>query len=189
MIEELERQCCIPVVTTMKKLEQFIDSDLQWCILQDIHIAMLQDMIQSLHRNERKALVHIELINGLANDEYGTEFLCQRMKVDGVISSKSRIIEIAKRNHKLSIQRMFLIDGKSVERGIEMLLKSQPDAVEIMPAIAYRIIPHIKERLHLPLIGGGLLRSKEDIEEGIKAGCMAFTVSDLALCKKIQNRK
>jgi glycerol uptake operon antiterminator len=184
MIEEIAYQRCIPVVATMKKLEQFLASDLTWCVLQDIHISMLNDMITMLHRNERKALVHIEMINGVANDEYGTEFLCQKLRVDGIISSKAKIIEIAKRNRKLAIQRMFLIDGRSVERGIEMLLKSQPDAVEVMPAVAYKAIPFVKERLNMPLIGGGLLRSKEDIDDGTKAGCVAFTISDLQLCKE-----
>lgn len=184
MIEEIAYQRCIPVVATMKKLEQFLASDLTWCVLQDIHISMLSDMITMLHRNERKALVHIEMINGVANDEYGTEFLCQKLRVDGIISSKAKIIEIAKRNRKLAIQRMFLIDGRSVERGIEMLLKSQPDAVEVMPAVAYKAIPFVKERLNMPLIGGGLLRSKEDIDDGTKAGCVAFTISDLQLCKE-----
>ena len=62
MIEEIAFQRCIPVVATMKKLEQFLASDLTWCVLQDIHISMLNDMITMLHRNERKALVHIEMI-------------------------------------------------------------------------------------------------------------------------------
>lgn len=185
MIEIMQKQVCIPVVSSMKRMEQFLKTNLTICVLQDIHISMIADMIATLHRHERKALVHIDMVNGIANDEYGTEYLCQKLRADGIISAKTKIIETTKKNKKTSIQRMFLIDSKSVDRGIETLLKSQPDVVEVMPAIAFNIIPTIKQRLNLPLIGGGLLKNKADIEKGLQAGCIAFTVSDLDLCKEI----
>ena len=189
MIEIMQKQICIPVVSSMKRLEQFLQTNLVICVLQDIHISMIADMIATLHRHERKALVHIDMVNGIANDEYGTEFLCQKLRADGIISAKSKIIETTKRNKKTAIQRMFLIDSKSVDRGIDMLLRSKPDMVEVMPAIAFRIIPSIKERLNIPIIGGGLIKSREDIENGLKAGCVAFTVSDLSLCKEMNTKR
>ncbi len=189
MLDLIQNQLCIPVIPTMKRLEQFLMTDLSTCLLQDIHISLLSDMIATLHKHERKALVHIDMINGVASDEYGTEFLCQKLRADGIISAKSRIIEVTKRNKKIAIQRMFLIDSKSVDRGIETLLRSKPDMVEVMPGIAFRIMPTIKERLNLPIIGGGLIKTKEDIENGLKAGCVAFTVSDLDLCKSVHHKK
>lgn len=189
MFETIQRQVCIPVIPTMKRLEQFLLTDLTICLLQDIHISLLPDIISTLHKHERKALVHIDMINGVASDEYGTEYLCQKLRVDGIISSKSKIIEVTKRNKKIAIQRMFLIDSKSVARGIDMLMRSRPDMVEVMPAIAYRIIPYINDRLNIPIIGGGLIKTKEDIENGLKAGCVAFTVSDLTLCKEVYHSK
>lgn len=185
MIDILKNQICVPVVPSMKRLEKFIETDLVVCILQDIHISLLEHMIKTLHDNNKLALVHIDMVHGISNDEHGAEFLCQRLRADGVISSKTRIIETTKKNKKIAIQRMFLIDSKSIERGIETLQKSQPDIVEIMPAIAYKIIPYIKSKISMPLIGGGLLKSKEDILQGLEAGCMAFTVSDLCLCESM----
>ncbi|NLA78035.1 MAG: glycerol-3-phosphate responsive antiterminator [Erysipelothrix sp.] len=185
MFNLIQRQICIPVIPTMKRLEQFLMTDLSTCLLQDIHVSLLADIINTLHKHERKTLVHIDMINGVSSDEYGTEYVCQKLKADGVISSKSKIIETTKRNKKIAIQRMFLIDSKSVDRGVDMLLRSKPDMVEVMPAIAYRIIPYIKDRLNIPIIGGGLLKTKADIENGLKAGCVAFTVSDLNLCKEV----
>jgi glycerol uptake operon antiterminator len=135
-----------------------------------------------LHAHHKLALVHIDMVHGISSDEHGAEFLCQRLRADGVISSKTRIIETTKKNKKIAIQRMFLIDSKSIERGIETLQKSQPDIVEVMPAIAYNIIPYIISKIDIPLIGGGLLKTKEDILQGQKAGCIGFTVSDLCLC-------
>lgn len=185
MIDILKKQICVPVVPSMKRLEKFIETDLVVCILQDIHISLLEHMIKTLHDNNKLALVHIDMVHGISSDEHGVEFLCQRLRADGVISSKTRIIETTKKNKKIAIQRMFLIDSKSIERGIETVQKSQPDIVEVMPAIAYKIIPYIKSKISMPLIGGGLLKSKEDILQGLEAGCMAFTVSDLCLCESM----
>lgn len=185
MIDILKNQICVPVVHSMKRLEKFIETDLIVCILQDIHISLLEHMIKTLHDNNKLALVHIDMVHGISSDEHGAEFLCQRLRADGVISSKTRIIETTKKNKKIAIQRMFLIDSKSIERGIETLQKSQPDIVEVMPAIAYKIIPYIKSQINMPLIGGGLLKTKEDILQGLEAGCMAFTVSDLCLCESM----
>jgi len=185
MIDILKNQICVPVVPSMKRLEKFIETDLVVCILQDIHISLLEHMIKTLHDNNKLALVHIDMVHGISSDEHGAEFLCQRLRADGVISSKTRIIETTKKNKKIAIQRMFLIDSKSIERGIETVQKSQPDIVEVMPAIAYKIIPYIKSQINMPLIGGGLLKSKEDILQGLEAGCMAFTVSDLCLCESM----
>jgi glycerol uptake operon antiterminator len=185
MIETIKNQICVPVVPSMKRLERFIDSNLKVCVLQDIHISLLEHMIKTLHDHDKLALVHIDMVHGISSDEHGAEFLCQRLRADGIISSKTRIIETTKKNKKIAIQRMFLIDSKSIERGIETIQKSQPDIVEVMPAIAYKIIPYINDRIDIPIIGGGLLKSKEDILEGLNAGCVAFTVSDLCLCQSM----
>ena len=77
---------------------------------------------------------------------------------------------------------MFLIDSKSIERGIETIHKSLPDIVEVMPAVAFKIIPFIKENVNMPIIGGGLIKTEIDIIQGLNAGCTAFTISDLDLC-------
>lgn len=183
MIDIIKHQVCIPVVPSMKRLERFLESELTVCLLQDVHISLLEHMIKTLHDHNKLALVHIDMVHGVSSDEHGTEFVCQRLRADGIISSKTRIIEATKRSKKIAIQRMFLIDSKSIERGIETLQKSQPDIVEIMPAIAFRIIPYIISKIDIPLIGGGLLKSKEDVEEGLRVGCVGFTVSDLCLCE------
>ncbi len=127
MITMLQQQTCIPVISSMKKLEQFLLTDLELCILQDVHISLLGSMIHSLHENRRKVLIHIDMINGISGDEYGTEFIIQKLKADGIISVKSRVIEATKKNHRLAILRIFLIDSKSLERGLDMIDKAKPD--------------------------------------------------------------
>lgn len=189
MIETIQNQIAIPVISSMKRLELFIRTDLTLCVIQDVHLAMVGNMIALLHKHNRRALIHIDMIHGLSNDEYGVEYLCQRMYADGIISTKSKVVEHTKKNKKLAIQRIFLIDSKSIERGIETIRKSSPDVVELMPAIAFNIIPSIKELVSIPMIGGGLIKNEQDVQQGLQAGFTAFTISDLDLCQKVYNRK
>ncbi len=187
-MNELPKQAMIPVITKMKELEQFLLTDLKITILQDIHISLLKDMIDMLHEYNKIGLVHIEMIKGVSNDEFGTQYLCQHMKVDGIISSKSKIIEMAKKNHVRAIQRVFLIDSKSLERGVEMIEQSQPDIVEIMPAIAFSIFAYIKKLIQIPIWAGGLVKTAEQADQILAAGASAITISNLALCVEY-NRK
>jgi len=182
MIETIKKQVCIPVISSMKKLEQFLKTELEVCVLQDVHIAMLGSMIGVLHEQHRKALVHIDMINGISSDEYGTEFIVQKLKADGIISVKARVIEATKKNHRLAILRMFLIDSKSVERGIDTIEKAKPDMVEVMPAIAFSAIEALRLRIEVPIIAGGLIKHEVDIDQGLSLGCDAFSLSDLNLC-------
>lgn len=189
MITMLQQQTCIPVISSMKKLEQFLLTDLELCILQDVHISLLGSMIQSLHEKKRKVLIHIDMINGISGDEYGTEFIIQKLKADGIISVKSRVIETTKKNHRLAILRMFLIDSKSLERGLDMIDKAKPDVVEVMPAIAFNVLPTLRASIQVPIIAGGLIKHPEDIDQGLSLGCDAFSMSDLDLCVKKSRSK
>jgi glycerol uptake operon antiterminator len=182
MINDIQTQGYIPVISSMKKLEQFLKTSLKVCILQDVHIALLGSMIDLLHQHHCLALVHIDMINGLSSDEHGTEYVIQRLKGDGIITVKARVIESAKKNHKTAILRIFLIDGKSLERGLDLVERVKPDVVEVMPAIAYTILPTLRNSIRVPIIAGGLLRHAHDIEQALKHGCDACSLSDLDLC-------
>ena len=182
MHQQLQRQICIPVISSMKRLEQFLLTPLTVCVLQDVHVSLLGSMLNRLHEQHRLGLVHLDMIHGLATDEYGAEFACQQLKADGLITTKTRPIETAKRNKKVAIQRFFLIDSKSIERGLETLAKSQPDFIEVMPAIAFNILPSLKARTSIPIIGGGLIKTIAEIDQGLQNGYSALTLSDLSLC-------
>lgn len=184
MKHDILTQVCIPVIATMKQLERFLKSEIKVCVLQDVHVSLLGSMIEHLHARGRIGLVHIDLIPGVANDEAGSEFVLQKLRADGLISVKTRSIACAKRNQKLAIQRLFLIDSKSLERGLETLSKSQPDFVEILPGVAFGVLSQIKTRTTIPLIAGGLLKTSDDVRAAQAAGCSACTLSDWELCLK-----
>lgn len=182
-------QVVIPSIFTMKDFDRFIKSPYEYCILLDFHVNMLSHAIQELHANGKKGIVHLDLVKGLTSDEYGTEFLCQKIGADGVISTKAKVIEYAKKNGKIAILRLFLIDSKSLEKGLQLINVLQPDYIEILPGIAYDIIPYIHQKTEIPMIGGGLIKSVEQIERCIDSGMCAVTIGSFKLCLEFLESK
>jgi len=180
----ISKQNIIPVITSMKGLEDFLMTPLKVFILQDVHINHLSYMIKTAHENHREVIVHIELIQGLANDEYGAQFLIQQMHVDGVISSKPKIIEMTQKNHCLAILRVFIMDSKSIKRSLQIIETTKPDVVEFLPSLIYEIFPEFIKDIKAEVWAGGLVKTTSQITAILKTGIHRITVSNLELAVK-----
>lgn len=174
-------QNVLPVIKDWKQFEYFCQSKLTWCILLEFHINFLEDLILRAHAKQKKVIVHMDLIYGLANDPYGAQFLIQKYHCDGIISTKPKVIACAKKNHCLSILRLFLIDSSSVEKGCAMANKVEPDFLELLPAMTIRAVERVRAYCTLPLIGGGLIQSEEDIAYCLHHGMEAVSTSKCSL--------
>lgn len=175
-------QNVIPVISDFKAFEKFLLTNISWCILMDFHINHMEEAISKIHQYNKHCFVHMDMIHGIASDEYGTQFICQRLKTDGIISIKPKVIEMAKKNHKLAVLRLFMIDTRSIEKGCAMANKLKPDFLEVLPATTKNGIYRIKQQTNIPVIAGGLLESINDIEVCLKQGAQAVTSSSLSLC-------
>ncbi len=172
----------------MKDFEKFIKSSLDTCILMDFHINLLPGMMQAAHTAGKKVYLHADLMRGISADEYGCEFLCQRLHADGIISTKPKVLETARRNHVATILRLFLIDTKSLEKGIALIRSLRPDHVELLPGLACDVIPDLRNRLsdqpELTFLCGGLIKSTVQIDKCLEAGACAVTLSDRELAEE-----
>jgi len=174
-------QIVLPAISNYKDLRLFTKSDLEYCIIIDFQLAELVHVIDELKESNKKVLIHIELIKGLANDEYGAIHLIQNFNIDGLISTKSQVIQIAKKRKVLAIQRIFLKDSISLERSLKIVEKANPDLLEILPAISGEILKTIKAQVSSDIICGGLLLSKPQIANCIESGAVCVTTSNPAL--------
>ncbi|GAA4855423.1 glycerol uptake operon antiterminator GlpP [Paenibacillus vulneris] len=170
-------QNVLPAVRKMRDLELLLKSRFQYLVLLDIHISQLASIVQLARSHQKKMLIHADLIQGLKNDEYAVEFLCQSVKPAGIISTKSAAIATAKKNKVLAIQRHFLLDTTALEMTYKITEKVQPDYIEVLPGIMPHIISEMKEELGIPILAGGLIRTVEDVEMALKAGAVAVTTS------------
>jgi glycerol uptake operon antiterminator len=167
----------IPSISDAGQFEKFLRSSCKVCFLMNVHIALAASMIKKGHAAGKTIIVHLDMLNGLSSDEAGCEYLCQELNADGVISTKAKAVETAVKNHKTAILRVFLIDSRSLRKGIDLANEVHPDYLEILPAIAYEILPEIKRETDVTLIGGGLLKSREQVQHAFDAGFVAVSSS------------
>ena len=74
-----------------------------------------------------------------------------------------------------------LQDGRAVQRGLAVIEKSRPDAVELLPGVAFLQVAELFAGLEIPCIAGGLIRTKETVRQILAAGCKAVSTTNVAL--------
>ena len=119
--------------------------------------------------------VHIDLVSGLENNEAGLDFLAGFDRVTGVVTVHHHLATPARRAGLLSIVRLFVSDSRAVDRGLSVVNKSHPDAIEILPAAAAAKVAADFHQCRIPRIAGGLCRTEADVREVIASGCRAVT--------------
>ncbi|NLJ93872.1 MAG: glycerol-3-phosphate responsive antiterminator, partial [Clostridiaceae bacterium] len=122
---------------------------------------------------DKFVFVHLDLINGISAHEAAVEFISKYTEADGVISTKPRLLRYAKEFNLATILRIFMLDSMAFENGIYNIQHCKPDSIEILPGIATKSFPLVREKSDLPLIAGGFIRTKEDVLAAIKAGASA----------------
>ena len=178
-----EHQRILPAVRRMKDLEKLLDSSFAYIVLLDSHIAHLKSITDLARSRGKKLLLHVDLVEGLKNDEYAAEFLCQNIRPAGLISTRASVILKAKQNRLLAIQRLFLLDSGALEKSYALLERTQPDYIEVMPGVMPHIISEVRERTGIPIFAGGLIRTVDDVNHALQAGATAVTTSHAELWK------
>ncbi|MEK8128079.1 glycerol-3-phosphate responsive antiterminator [Paenibacillus filicis] len=176
-------QQILPAARRMKDLEKLMKLSYEYLVILDIHISQVQPAVGLAKAQGKKALLHADLIEGLKNDEYAAEFLCQVVKPAGLISTRSGVIAKTKQNGLLAIQRLFLLDTNALEKSYVLLERTKPDYIEVLPGVMPHMIAEVHERTGIPIFAGGLIRTVNDVEQAITAGASAVTTSRAELWK------
>jgi len=170
-------QKILPASTSMKEFEQFLKSPFQIGVYLDMHIAQLKNISQMAKAHNKKMIYHVDLIHGIKNDEYATEYICQEYKPFGLISTKSSVILKAKQKGVIAVQRIFLLDTHALEKSYSLIKKTKPDYIEVLPGAMPWMIKEVFSRVETPIFAGGLIRTREEVENALNAGATAITTS------------
>lgn len=171
----------LPALSNFKAIKQFIKSELSYGILVDFQLAEINHIVETLHEADKKVLIHVDMIKGLRPDKYGAIHLIQNIKADGLISIQPQVIQIAKKRNIIGMQRIFLKDSLSYQKSIDVVKKTMPDCVEVLPAMSGPIIKDIKDNVRIPVYCGGLIKTESQIKVCIDSGASGVTVSDPTL--------
>jgi glycerol uptake operon antiterminator len=161
------------------------DVDLQKIIMSKVQIVFIlygsiinvKDICDTLKEAGKVIFVHVDMIDGLRSDQKGIEFIKEHANPFGIITTKQNNIKYGHKLGLYTIQRIFVIDSLSLKTGIKNINAVSPNAVEVMPGIASKIIKSLQKEVHLPIIAGGLINTKIEIMESISSGAMAVSTT------------
>lgn len=172
VLSSIEQNPIIAAVRREDDVDAAIEAQVSAVFLLHCDIFNVQKIVDRVKQSGRLVFVHLDLLEGLGKDQKAVEYIARVVRPDGIISTKTPHIKHAKEAGLFTIQRFFLLDSQSFEQTIKTAKASMPDMVEIMPAVMPPIIRRVCSSLEFPVIAGGLIESKEDIIEILKAGAI-----------------
>ncbi|MCI3924637.1 glycerol-3-phosphate responsive antiterminator [Paenibacillus sp. TRM 82003] len=183
-----EGQRILPAARKMKDVEKLMNLQYEYIVLLDAHLGQIKPIVDLVKANGKKALLHVDLIEGLKNDEAAAEYLCQQVRPAGLISTRAGVIAKTKQNGLIAIQRLFLLDSNALDKSYKLLERTVPDFIEVLPGVIPHMIQEVYERTNIPVFAGGLVRTAEDVERALAAGARAVTTSDAALWQRFEGK-
>lgn len=141
----------------------------------------ISDIVSRIHAAGKTAVVHLDLVEGLASRETAVDFIRWRTLAAGIISTKGVLIRRAKELGLIAIQRFFLLDSLAMTNIGKQVKSSVPDVIEIIPGAMPKIIRLVSEHSDIPIITGGLILDKSDVLSALNAGASAISATNSAL--------
>jgi glycerol uptake operon antiterminator len=138
----------------------------------------ISGIVHRLKSDGRMVFVDVDLIDGLSTNDVVVKYLRAVTACDGVLSVKSSIIRAASKERVPGIQRFFLTDSMAYGNAVKQLKASRPDAIEILPGCAPRVITWLLTETDLPIIAGGLVCDRDDVLTAFNAGAVAVASSN-----------
>lgn len=173
-----------PVIATVKDLDNLdsaINSKCTVIFLLCGNIFNLKGIVQRVHEKKKMIFIHVDLIDGFSRDAMALKYIHEQICPDGIISTKNNQLKAARELGMLTVQRLFIIDSLSIQTTVKTSALIKPDAIEIMPGIMPKITKRLSEIIEVPVIVGGLVNEKEDIEKAIESGALGVSTS----CKEL----
>ncbi|WP_062350698.1 glycerol-3-phosphate responsive antiterminator [Bacillus kwashiorkori] len=182
IIDMVESQI-IASIKRPEDFEQALTSEVNIVFLMTGDLLTIKEYVDILKDKGKYVFLHLDFIEGLANNKSAIKFVAQHWKPTGIITTKSNLIKYAKDEGLVTIQRMFLIDNGALAKGVEVINSCRPDAVEVLPGLMPKIIDRLTREIPMPLIVGGLISSKEEILAALEAGALAVSSGNPTLWK------
>lgn len=170
-----------PIIPSLRREEQFADilkSRSRVILLSSGSIFNICDYVEELHRHNKLVLVHIDLISGLGRDHEAVRFLKQTAGIDGIVTPNCHAVIAGRKEGLVTVHRLFAYDSPSVETGIKVLHKSNPDFIEVLPGLAIiQTMPILRQSFKQPVIAAGLIKTVQEVRQVMKAGAVAVDTS------------
>lgn len=140
-------------------------------------ICNINGLVQKIHAARKFAIVHVDLITGLASKEVAVDFIRTMTEADGIISTRQSFIRRAKELGLAAILRVFLLDTISLE-SLGKIPQNLPDYLDILPGTMPKVLRRVCADARVPVLTGGLIADKEDVIAALEAGAVAISTTN-----------
>lgn len=173
-----------PVVASVKDLEGLeaaLESDCRVIFLLSSGLLELEEQVERIKGAGKLALVHLDLVDGLAAREASVDYIARRTRADGIITTRPQLARRAKALGLISLQRFFLLDSMAVDNLRRQLEQDGCDLIEVLPGAMPKVIQGLAASTRKPIIAGGLICDKEDVTGALAAGAVAVSSTSRAV--------
>ena len=122
----------------------------------------------------------MDFAEGIGKDRAGVDFLA-RQGVDGILTTRTNIVRMAKEFDLVTVQRFFLVDSHSLGTSAESRKLSKPDIIELMPGIVTKKIREFASITDTPIIAGGIIETEEEVRAALEAGADIVSTGEFGL--------
>ena len=169
LYEALQRNPIIAAVRDDEGLAQCLRTDIQTVFVLYGDICNISEIVRQIKDAGKIAIVHADLISGLAAKEISVDFLRRSTQADGVISTRANMIQRAKELNMIAILRVFLIDSMALDSALSAK-NLKPDAIDILPGLMPSMLRKVRQLTGLPILTGGLITEKKEVMQALEAG-------------------
>lgn len=178
-----------PVIAAVKgeaEFEKALKSRCAIIFMLKGNICNVAATVEKAKQSGKQIYLHIDLLDGFGKDEYALRFIKENIMPDGVITTKHNLVKISKQIGLDVVFRIFTIDDMSYQTGINIVNQTEPNVIEIMPALMPTVIKRLSAKIKVPIIAGGLVTEPDEVSQCIDAGAKGVSTSCEALWNRIK---
>lgn len=175
IIKKLEENPIIAAIRDEKDIDTAIEASINTIFLLKADIFNIKRMIEKIKHSRKNVFVHLDFLEGIGKDHKAIDYIAQEIKPDGIITTSSSHIKYAKQQGLFTIQRFFMVDSLSYETTVRTINSVSPDMLEVMPGVIPGVLSRLNEIIKVPVIAGGLVTSKDEIIQILKAGALGVS--------------
>ncbi|MDY6037449.1 MAG: glycerol-3-phosphate responsive antiterminator [Eubacterium sp.] len=180
MVDDVLKKKIAAAIRTEKDFSKALKSRVDVVFLLHSNIMTVNQSVKEIHSAGKKAFVHVDFAEGIGKDKAGIEFLAKN-GVDGVLTTRTNIVRMAKELNLITVQRFFLVDSHSLTTSMESIRISKPDIIEIMPGIVTKKIKEFRNKAPMPIIAGGIIETEEEVKAALEAGADVVSTGEVDL--------
>ncbi len=180
-IEAISGNPVIAAVQSRESLGHALSLQVHTIFLLNTDIFSAKEYVAMAKTGGRNVFLHMDLIEGLADNTNALDYIKNRISPSGIISTKSTLVKYAREMGIFCIQRFFMVDGASYVNAVKTVRNTKPSMVELMPGIIPDVIRRFVSETVTPVIAGGLVTKKQQIAKALSAGAIGVSTGCRAL--------